>query len=87
MQLVFMMAGLLLLSALGVINPSWRGGFGSVGIGSFIFAGAFSGYFSSRVYQTFGGTDWRKNTLMVCLSVNVEDGSLTAYRPLFWCLV
>ena len=65
MQLVFMLAGLLLLSALGVLNPSWRGGFGSVGIGLFIFAGGFSGYFSSRVYKTFGGTNWRKNTLMV----------------------
>lgn len=66
MQLVFMLAGLLLLSCLGVLNPSWRGGFGSVGIGLFIFAGGFSGYFSSRVYKTFGGTNWRKNTLVVC---------------------
>lgn len=67
MQLVFMMAGLLLLSCLGVLNPSWRGGFVSVGVGLFIFAGGFSGYFSSRVYKTFGGQNWRKNTLMVSL--------------------
>ena len=73
MQLVFMLAGLLILSALGVLNPSWRGGFGSVGIGLFIFAGGFSGYFSSRVYKTFGGTNWRKNTLMVSFVIIVQS--------------
>ena len=65
MQLVFMVAGLLLLSCFGVLNPSWRGGFISVGVGLFIFAGAFSGYFSARVYKTFGGQNWRKNTILV----------------------
>ncbi|KAI9779058.1 MAG: hypothetical protein M1839_007724 [Geoglossum umbratile] len=67
MQLVFMATGLLLLSCLGVLNPSWRGGFVSVGFGLFIFAGVFSGYFSGRVYKTFGGEDWRKNTLMTAI--------------------
>jgi transmembrane 9 superfamily protein 2/4 len=65
MQLVFMAGGLLLLSCLGVLNPSFRGGFVSVGMGLFIFAGVFSGYFSARVYKTFGGVNWRKNLLMV----------------------
>jgi transmembrane 9 superfamily member 2/4 len=65
MQLLFMVSGLLLLSCLGVLNPSFRGGFVSVGVGLFIFAGVFSGYFSARVYKTFGGQNWRKNTLMV----------------------
>ncbi|KAI9858916.1 MAG: hypothetical protein M1813_007218 [Trichoglossum hirsutum] len=67
MQLVFMASGLLLLSCLGILNPSWRGGFVSVGFGLFIFAGIFSGYFSGRVYRTFGGEDWRKNTLMTAI--------------------
>lgn len=65
MQLVFMVTGLLLLSCFGVLNPSWRGGFISVGVGLFIFAGGFSGYFSARVYRTFGGQNLRKNTMMV----------------------
>ncbi|KAA8571327.1 hypothetical protein EYC84_000647 [Monilinia fructicola] len=64
MQLVFMAFGLLSLSSLGILNPSFRGGFVSVGIGLFIFAGVFSGYFSARVYKTFGGINWRKNTLV-----------------------
>ncbi|RMZ89475.1 hypothetical protein DV736_g3294, partial [Chaetothyriales sp. CBS 134916] len=69
MQLVFMVSGLLILSCLGVLNPSWRGGFISVGIGLFVFAGACSGYFSGRVYKTFGGQNTRKNTLLTALLV------------------
>lgn len=67
MQLVFMAVGLLILSCLGVLNPSFRGGFVSVGVGLFVFAGLFSGYFSGRVYQTFGGQNWRKNTLVTAM--------------------
>ncbi|KAF2140061.1 uncharacterized protein K452DRAFT_300010 [Aplosporella prunicola CBS 121167] len=63
-QLVFMASGLLLLSCLGVLNPSFRGGFISVGIALFIFAGMFSGYFSARVYKTFGGQRWQKNVVI-----------------------
>jgi transmembrane 9 superfamily member 2/4 len=74
MQLLFMMAGLLLLSCLGVLNPSFRGGFVSVGVGLFIFAGVFSGYFSARVYKTFGGQNWRKNTLLVRLNLPIDTG-------------
>lgn len=67
MQLVFMAFGLLFLSCFGVLNPSFRGGFVSVGIGLFVFAGLFSGYFSGRVYKTFGGLNWRKNALITGL--------------------
>jgi transmembrane 9 superfamily protein 2/4 len=67
MQLVFMAFGLLFLSSLGVLNPSFRGGFVSVGVGLFVFAGLFSGYFSGRVYKTFNGTNWRRNTLLTAL--------------------
>ncbi|KAI2795246.1 Transmembrane 9 superfamily member 7 [Penicillium oxalicum] len=64
MQLLFMATGLLVLSCLGILNPSFRGGFVSVGMGLFVFAGLFSGYFSGRLYKTFGGSAWRKNTLI-----------------------
>jgi transmembrane 9 superfamily protein 2/4 len=64
MQLLFMAFGLVLLSALGIINPSLRGGFISFGVGLFIFGSLFSGYFSARVYRTFEGKDWRKNTVL-----------------------
>ena len=64
MQLVFVTIGLLTLSCFGVLNPSFRGGFISVGMALFIVAGAFSGYFSARVYRTFGGTMWKNNAVV-----------------------
>jgi transmembrane 9 superfamily protein 2/4 len=61
MQLIFMASGLLLLSCLGILNPSFRGGYVCVGITLFIVAGLLSGYFSARVYKTFGGQLWQRN--------------------------
>lgn len=63
-QLIFMAAGLLVLGSFGVLNPSFRGGYISVGMGLWIFAGLFSGYFSSRVYKTFGGQMWQQNAFV-----------------------
>ena len=63
-QLLFMALSLVLLSAFGVLNPSFRGGYISVGIALFIFAGVFSGYFSARVYKTFGGALWQNNVII-----------------------
>lgn len=68
-QLVFMAVGLLLLSALGILNPSFRGGFASTGMALFIFAGLFSGYFSSRIYKTFSGQNWRANAMTTAVLV------------------
>lgn len=67
MQLLFIGVGLVLLSALGVLNSSFRGGFISVGVGLFIFAGLFSGYFSARVYRSFDGVNHRANALVTAL--------------------
>ncbi|ODH45344.1 hypothetical protein ACO22_00068 [Paracoccidioides brasiliensis] len=67
MQLLFMATILLILSCFGVLNPSFRGGFISVGVGLFVFAGLFSGYFSGRLYKTFGGQNWWKNTMITAL--------------------
>lgn len=64
MQLLFMSSGLVFLSAIGILNPSFRGGFISFAIGLFVFAGLFSGYFSARVYRTFDGQNWRRNTII-----------------------
>lgn len=77
-QLLFMTVGLLSLSCIGILNPSFRGGFISVGVGLFIFAGAFSGYFSGRIYHTLGGSQaqQRKNTL---LTATLFPGLLFAF--------
>lgn len=67
MQLLFMATGLVTLSAFGFLNPSFRGGFISVGVGLFVFAGVFSGYFSARVFKSFDGKDYRKNAVVTAL--------------------
>ncbi|GAB1216661.1 hypothetical protein ATERTT37_005879 [Aspergillus terreus] len=85
MQLLFMVSGLLFLSCLGVLNPSFRGGFVSVGMGLFVFAGLFSGYFSGRLYKTFGGANWRKNTL-IASSTAIPFGTLVSLVAL-WLLI
>lgn len=66
-QFLFMAIGLVSLSALGLLNPSFRGGFISVGIGLFVFAGLFAGYFSSRVFRSFDGKDFRQNAMVTAL--------------------
>ncbi|KAJ4358116.1 uncharacterized protein N0V89_002695 [Didymosphaeria variabile] len=60
-QLLFAIVGILVLSAVGILNPSFRGGYVSVGIGLWLFAGLFSGYFSSRLYKTFDLQHWQQN--------------------------
>ncbi|KAH0606683.1 uncharacterized protein H6S33_003517 [Morchella sextelata] len=66
-QLLAMAVALIVLSAVGVLNPSYRGGFISFGLFLFVFAGVFSGYFSTRVYKTFKGEKWKNNALMTAL--------------------
>lgn len=66
-QLLAMSIALLVLSVVGVLNPSYRGGFISFGLFLFVFAGVFSGYFGTRVYKTFKGEQWKKNALMTAL--------------------
>ncbi|QIW97006.1 hypothetical protein AMS68_002524 [Peltaster fructicola] len=63
-QLLLMALGLIALACFGVLNPSFRGGFISVGLALFILAGVISGYFSARIYKTFGGTVWKQNALL-----------------------
>lgn len=60
-QLIFMTTGLLILSTLGLLNPSYRSGYVSVGTGLFVFAGVLSGYNSSRLYRTLNGPNERRN--------------------------
>jgi len=69
MQLVVMSIGLVALSCFGILNPSFRGGFVSVGISLFILAGAFSGYFSARIYKTFNGSLWKHNAVVTATLV------------------
>ncbi|KAF3901695.1 hypothetical protein ABW20_dc0102088 [Dactylellina cionopaga] len=68
-QILVTMFSLIIFSLIGVLNPSYRGGFVSFGLFLFVFAGLFSGYFSSRVYKAFGGDNWVKNAALTSLLV------------------
>lgn len=72
MQLGFMTTGLLVLGSLGILNPSFRGGFVSVGMGLFVFAGGFSGYFSMRAYKSLGRSGWRTNAVIVSVFLSLR---------------
>ncbi|KAI0478911.1 Nonaspanin [Xylariaceae sp. FL0804] len=85
MQLLFMALGLILLSAFGILNPSFRGGFLSAGVGLFVFAGVFSGYFSARVYRTFDGRNFGKNALVTaCLFPGLLFGLVFILNLFVW---
>jgi transmembrane 9 superfamily protein 2/4 len=71
MQLVFMAIGLLVLSAAGILNPSFRGGYISAGVGLFVIAGVLSGYISSKSHSSFAvgmladtPFTWRQNLVV-----------------------
>lgn len=63
-QLLFMAFGLVVLSAAGVLNPSFRGGFISVGVGLFVAGGVMAGYYSGRLYRSYGGTKEFRNAVV-----------------------
>jgi len=52
---------------LGFLSPANRGGLMTSVLMLFVFLGSFAGYFSASLYKTFGGKDWKKNTLLTAM--------------------
>ncbi|KAG8940938.1 hypothetical protein FRC03_004962, partial [Tulasnella sp. 419] len=63
-QLAAMVAVTLVFALLGFLSPSNRGSLATVMIICYTFFGGISGYVSSRVYSSLGGTDKRKNAFL-----------------------
>ncbi|KAI1318885.1 Transmembrane 9 super member 4 [Mortierella claussenii] len=63
-QILVMAVSTIIFALLGILNPSYRGGFMSFGLFLFVFAGAFAGYYSARLYKVFRGTSWTKNAIV-----------------------
>ncbi|KAG0324075.1 Transmembrane 9 super member 4 [Dissophora globulifera] len=63
-QILVMAISTIVFALLGILNPSYRGGFVSFGLFLFVFAGAFAGYYSARLYKVFRGTSWTKNAIV-----------------------
>ncbi|ODQ53524.1 hypothetical protein SAICODRAFT_56457 [Saitoella complicata NRRL Y-17804] len=68
-QIAAASAGVLVLSALGVLNPSYRGGFLGVALLLFVSAGFMSGYVSARIYTAFNGQRVLRNALVTACAV------------------
>jgi len=71
-QLLVVCIGLVVFSAFGILNPSYRGGFMSFGLFLFFFASYFSGYASTRLHVLLEkitnnseapSTSWLRNAL------------------------
>ena len=65
-QMLVMTIALFVFFLMGILNSSYRGGFVSFAIFLFAFAGAFSGYTSTRLFLAFNGNKadhWRQNAV------------------------
>lgn len=60
-QLFGVFAVTLLFALLGMLSPASRGALMTVTIVVWLFMGASGGYYSSRLYKTLGGTQWKEN--------------------------
>lgn len=66
-QFLVMAATVVGFACLGVLNPSFRGGFLSYALFLFAFAGIFSGYVASRINKNLGGEEWGKTAVLTAL--------------------
>lgn len=63
-QVIVVVIAVQILSCLGLLNPSFRGGYVSIGVILYFFSGWVAGYLSARTFKTFGGVDWKRNMLI-----------------------
>merc|ERR1740130_1184627 len=54
-------------AVLGFLSPANRGGLMTAMLLLFVFMGVFAGYVSSRLYKSFNGLAWKRNTVMTAL--------------------
>lgn len=66
-QFLVMAATVVGFACLGVLNPSFRGGFLSYALFLFAFAGIFSGYVASRINKNLGGEAWGQTAIITAL--------------------
>jgi len=53
----------MVFALLGFLSPANRGGLMTAMLLLFVFMGLFAGYFSARLFKTFKGAEWKKNTI------------------------
>ncbi len=68
-QVIMMTFVLLIFAVLGFLSPSNRGGLITALVVVFVSMGMFAGYFSTRLYKSFKGQYWKKNTIMTAVAL------------------
>ena len=63
-QMLIIACLLTTFACLGFLSPANRGGLMTAAVMIFVFAGAVSGYYSSRMYKLFAGKAWRSNAFL-----------------------
>lgn len=66
-QLLTIVVLLTVFACLGFLSPANRGGLMTAALLIFVFGGAISGYYSSRLYKLFSGKAWRTNAFLSAL--------------------
>ena len=66
-QLLTMSGITLAFAVLGFLSPANRGGLLTAMLLLYVFMGVFAGYVSSRLYKSFNGLAWKRNTVMTAL--------------------
>jgi len=66
-QLLSMSVITLGFAVLGFLSPANRGGLMTAMLLLFVFMGVLAGYVSSRMYKSFNGIAWKKNTVLTSL--------------------
>jgi transmembrane 9 superfamily protein 2/4 len=69
MQLVFVVSGMYFSGGIAFLESGHRDVFVSIAMALIVAGGAFSGYYSARLYKTFGGHLWRFNLLVTGILV------------------
>jgi transmembrane 9 superfamily member 2/4 len=68
-QLFLMLFITIFFAMLGMLSPASRGALMSMGIFSFVFMVLFAGYYSSRLYKTLRGQQWKTAALWTVVLV------------------
>ena len=57
----------LIFAVLGFLSPAHRGGLLTTVLLLFVFLSVFAGFYSSKLYKTFRGENWKGNALLTSL--------------------
>ena len=64
LQIIMCTIVLIFVAILGVLSPANPGALMTAMLLLFVFMGSFAGYWSARLYKSFGGKKWKRSTIL-----------------------